>query len=100
MNFKTLFHNICLKKSFLCVGLDPDLELLPKHLLDTEDPVFEFNNTISPFVLGKPIFGLLKKPGLIFIAKLSTRLLKKLGLRFLILQNISSSPKGLHVWHY
>ena len=31
------------KKSFLCIGLDPDLEKLPKHLLKCEDPIYEFN---------------------------------------------------------
>lgn len=30
------------KKTFLCVGLDPDLDKIPKHLQETEDPIFEF----------------------------------------------------------
>lgn len=30
------------KQSFLCVGLDPDLDKIPKHLLETSDPLFEF----------------------------------------------------------
>ena len=34
------------KKSFLCVGLDSEYKKLPPHLLDAEDPVFEFNKTI------------------------------------------------------
>ncbi|RLD29598.1 MAG: orotidine-5'-phosphate decarboxylase [Bacteroidetes bacterium] len=34
------------KKSFLCVGLDVDLSKIPKHLLSTEDPIFEFNKAI------------------------------------------------------
>jgi orotidine-5'-phosphate decarboxylase len=34
------------KNSFLCVGLDTDLNLIPKHLLNTADPVFEFNKAI------------------------------------------------------
>jgi orotidine-5'-phosphate decarboxylase len=41
-----LFENIKRKKSFLCVGLDTDLRLIPKHLLKSEDPVFEFNKQI------------------------------------------------------
>jgi orotidine-5'-phosphate decarboxylase len=41
-----LIQQIRLKKSFLCVGLDPDLDKLPPHLLDTEDPIFEFNKAI------------------------------------------------------
>lgn len=34
------------KKSFLCIGLDTDLTKIPKHLLTTEDPIFEFNKQI------------------------------------------------------
>jgi orotidine-5'-phosphate decarboxylase len=34
------------KKSFLCLGLDTDIRKIPQHLLDTEDPVFEFNKQI------------------------------------------------------
>ncbi|MGY0037848.1 orotidine-5'-phosphate decarboxylase [Pedobacter sp. NJ-S-72] len=46
MNKKQLFEQIQSKKSFLCVGLDPVLENLPKHLLNFEDPIFEFNKQI------------------------------------------------------
>ncbi|TNF46063.1 MAG: orotidine-5'-phosphate decarboxylase [Bacteroidetes bacterium] len=35
-----------MKRSFLCVGLDTDLSKIPAHLLDTEDPIFEFNKAI------------------------------------------------------
>jgi len=35
-------------------------------------PVLLLNTTIRPFRLGRPIFGLSKKPGLIFIASLSS----------------------------
>jgi orotidine-5'-phosphate decarboxylase len=41
-----LIQQIRLKKSFLVVGLDPDLDKLPPHLLETEDPIFEFNKAI------------------------------------------------------
>jgi orotidine-5'-phosphate decarboxylase len=34
------------KKSFLCVGLDTDVTKIPAFLLDTEDPIFEFNKAI------------------------------------------------------
>lgn len=34
------------KQSFLCVGLDTDINKIPKHLLQHEDPVFEFNKAI------------------------------------------------------
>jgi len=46
MDLDTIINNIRAKESFLCVGLDPDLNLLPKHLLDFDDPVFEFNKSI------------------------------------------------------
>ncbi|KIO75357.1 orotidine 5'-phosphate decarboxylase [Pedobacter lusitanus] len=46
MNKKQLFEQIQSKKSFLCVGLDPVLENVPKHLLSFEDPILEFNKQI------------------------------------------------------
>ncbi|RYE57181.1 MAG: orotidine-5'-phosphate decarboxylase [Sphingobacteriales bacterium] len=46
MNKKQLFEQIKTKKSFLCVGLDPVLENIPKHLLKYENPVLEFNKQI------------------------------------------------------
>jgi orotidine-5'-phosphate decarboxylase len=41
-----LIAQIKQKQSFLCVGLDTDLSKIPAHLLDTEDPIFEFNKAI------------------------------------------------------
>ena len=46
MNKKQLFEQIQLKKSFLCIGLDPVLDKLPKHLLKYNDPILEFNKQI------------------------------------------------------
>ena len=46
MTTKQLIEQIRIKKSFLCVGLDVDLNKIPKHLLDLEDPIFEFNKAI------------------------------------------------------
>ncbi|MCC8142940.1 MAG: orotidine-5'-phosphate decarboxylase [Tannerellaceae bacterium] len=46
MNKQELFENIWNKKSFLCVGLDTDINKIPKHLLTEEDPVFAFNKAI------------------------------------------------------
>lgn len=46
MKIHDLISQIQGKKSFLCVGLDPDLAKLPKHLLALEDPIFEFNKAI------------------------------------------------------
>jgi len=46
MNREQLIEQIKIKKSFLCVGLDTDISLIPKFLLDFEDPVLEFNRQI------------------------------------------------------
>lgn len=46
MNRKELVAQIKEKRSFLCVGLDTDLKKIPPHLLDFEDPIFEFNKQI------------------------------------------------------
>jgi orotidine-5'-phosphate decarboxylase len=46
MTTQQLIDQIQLKKSFLCVGLDVDLNKIPQHLLETEDPIFEFNKAI------------------------------------------------------
>ncbi|MNK04674.1 orotidine 5'-phosphate decarboxylase [compost metagenome] len=46
MNKQQLFEQIQLKKSFLCIGLDPVLDKLPKHLLKYEDPILEFNKQL------------------------------------------------------
>jgi orotidine-5'-phosphate decarboxylase len=41
-----LFEQIKAKASFLCVGLDIDLDKIPPHLLQEEDPVFAFAKAI------------------------------------------------------
>ncbi len=46
MNYHELVEIIREKKSFLCVGLDSDLEKIPTPLLSCDDPIFEFNKTI------------------------------------------------------
>ncbi len=46
MTRQELFENIKKKQSFLCVGLDVDLNKVPKHLLADEDPIFAFNKQI------------------------------------------------------
>jgi orotidine-5'-phosphate decarboxylase len=46
MTRKELIEQIRIKQSFLCVGLDTDLSKIPPHLLETEDPIFEFNKAI------------------------------------------------------
>ena len=46
MTKKELINHIKKKKSFLCIGLDTDISKIPTHLLDLEDPIFEFNKQI------------------------------------------------------
>ncbi len=46
MNRSELIEQIKIKKSFLCIGLDTDIELIPQFLRDKEDPIFEFNKQI------------------------------------------------------
>lgn len=46
MNRKQLFSQICAKQSFLCVGLDTDINKIPQHLRNEKYPLFEFNKQI------------------------------------------------------
>lgn len=63
MNKAELFKKIQEKKSFLCVGLDPDLKKIPQHLLKLEDPIFEFNKQIIDATLP---YTVAYKPNLAF----------------------------------
>ncbi len=46
MTTQQLISEIKKKKSFLCIGLDVDMEKIPKHLAALDDPIFEFNKQI------------------------------------------------------
>lgn len=46
MDVAILFDQIIKKKSFLCIGLDPDEDKIPSHLFKYDDPIFEFNKAI------------------------------------------------------
>ena len=46
MTTENLITQIRQKKSFLCIGLDVDLNKIPNHLLAEEDPIFSFNKAI------------------------------------------------------
>ena len=46
MTKQELIYQIKKKRSFLCIGLDTDLRKIPKHLLNYDDPIFEFNKQI------------------------------------------------------
>ena len=46
MTTEALVEQIHKKQSFLCIGLDTDLDKIPTHLLKEEDPIFAFNKAI------------------------------------------------------
>ena len=46
MTTQELVAQIKKKKSFLCIGLDVDIDKIPSHLLKDEDPIFAFNKAI------------------------------------------------------
>ena len=46
MQTSALIEQIRKKQSFLCVGLDTDLDKIPAHLHEEEDPIFSFNKAI------------------------------------------------------
>jgi orotidine-5'-phosphate decarboxylase len=58
-----LFRLIQKKKSFLCIGLDSDLDKIPDHLKKYDDPVFEFNKQIIDQTHS---FAIAYKPNLAF----------------------------------
>ena len=63
MNREELFNLIQRKQSYLCVGLDSDIEKIPAHLLKLEDPVFEFNKAIIDATLP---YAVAYKPNMAF----------------------------------
>lgn len=46
MDHSQLFNKIVEKRSFLCIGLDSEIDKIPSFLLKSKDPVFEFNKCI------------------------------------------------------
>lgn len=63
MNQQQLFEQIQKKRSFLCVGLDTDIQKIPQHLMDTSDPIFSFNKEI---IDATAEFSVAYKPNLAF----------------------------------
>ncbi len=70
MTRQELFAQIKKKNSYLCVGLDIDLEKIPKHLLSLPDPVFEFNKQI---IDATKDFCVAYKPNLAFYEVLGSK---------------------------
>ncbi|MDR1330689.1 MAG: orotidine-5'-phosphate decarboxylase [Tannerella sp.] len=65
-----LYDHIREKRSFLCVGLDTDIRLIPPHLLGEDDPVFAFNRAV---VDATAPYCVAYKPNLAFYESLGAR---------------------------
>lgn len=63
MDSAGLFSNILKKRSFLCIGLDPEPSRIPVSLSDCDDPVFEFNRRI---IDATHMFAVAYKPNFAF----------------------------------
>jgi len=63
MTYLELYNNIMRKKSFLCIGLDTDIDQIPGHLRTLEYPLFSFNKAIIDATIGQAVAY---KPNLAF----------------------------------
>ncbi len=63
MRIAALKEQILLKKSFLCVGLDVDLDKVPEHIKTMSDPLFEFSKAI---IDATAAFAVAYKPNIAF----------------------------------
>jgi orotidine-5'-phosphate decarboxylase len=70
MTKKELSQLIVAKQSFLCVGLDTDFHLIPKHLHKYPDPVFEFNKAIIDATID---IAVAYKPNIAFYESMGVR---------------------------
>lgn len=70
MTRQQLIEQIRRKKSFLCVGLDPDLKKMPAHILRMPDPIFEFNKQI---IDATAPYAVAYKPNIAFYEALGQR---------------------------
>jgi orotidine-5'-phosphate decarboxylase len=70
MTKKEIFQEITSKKSYLCVGLDSDLQKIPRHLLKEKDPIFEFNRQIIDSTAN---FAVAYKPNIAFYEALGAK---------------------------
>lgn len=70
MTKQELVDEIKKKKSFLCVGLDTDINKIPKFLLSFEDPIFEFNKRIIDATKG---YCVAYKPNIAFYEAMGTK---------------------------
>ena len=63
MDHTKLFESIVRKRSFLCVGLDSEMEKIPSFLMKEKDPLFEFNKRI---IDGTHKYAVAYKPNVAF----------------------------------
>lgn len=70
MNQQQLFEQIQKKRSFLCVGLDSDIQKIPRHLMESSDPIFSFNKEI---IDATAEFTVAYKPNLAFYESLGSQ---------------------------
>jgi orotidine-5'-phosphate decarboxylase len=70
MNYQELSHQIKSKSSYLCVGLDTDINKIPKHLLKEKDPIFEFNKQIIDATID---YAVAYKPNIAFYEALGVK---------------------------
>lgn len=87
MNRQELFTLIKRKRSFLCVGLDSDIEKIPSHLLQFEDPVFEFNKQIIDATIE---YTIAYKPNLAFYESRGSEGIKSLEKTIFYLKNFKN----------
>ena len=82
MNFFEKLHNrICYKKTYLCIGLDPTWEKIPKHIQRTQDGLLEFlcqiiDKTINHAAVFKLNFAFFESLGILGIEVLQELILK------------------------
>ena len=75
MTREELITQIKKKNSFLCVGLDTDIQKIPPHLLKYDDPIFEFNKQIIDATID---YCVAYKPNLAFYEAHGSKGLKSL----------------------
>ncbi len=69
MKSSQLFNQIREKESYLCIGLDTDINRIPRFMLDKEYPIFEFNKRIIDATTD---LAIAYKPNLAFYESLGT----------------------------
>ncbi|WMN08058.1 orotidine-5'-phosphate decarboxylase [Marivirga arenosa] len=70
MNYQELSQQIKSKSSYLCVGLDSDINKIPQHLLKEEDPIFEFNKQIIDATID---YAVAYKPNIAFYESMGVK---------------------------